>query len=545
MVGKGKSISGPFVGKVTQSYLTRRCNVHPNKGTWIHVGPMQEPRNMLLYVLCLEQLWKGKPIRPILHCCHCRDMIIWSQPRLSKAKREKEGMLDINLFRVEKGGNPEAVKASQRKRGKSPELVDTIIDLDRTWVKLRFDVDECNKLANKLQASIAERLRAKQDAEDLKSERKAVLEKKVGIEKEMTELEATIKTHLQNMGNIVHEDVPVSMDEKDNGLVKLHQSEVFGEARKRADFRPHHQVLAMLDGYDGERGAKVAGHRGYFLKNLGVKLNQALINYGIDFLMAREYNVLQTPFMMRKDLMAKCAQLEEYDETLYRIDDDGESGKYLIATSEQPIATYHSDEWFDEPSKQLPMRYAGYSTCFRKEAGSHGKDTWGLFRIHQFEKVEQFVLCEPEHSWAEHERMLAISAEFMESLGFSYRVISIVSGALNNAAAKKYDLEAWFPAMGDYRELVSCSNCTDYQARRLEIRCGTKKMGEREKRYVHCLNSTLCATERALCCLLENWQTAEGLVIPPVLRPYMNGMEFAPFVRSAEEELSKKVAEKL
>lgn len=202
----------------------------------------------------------------------------------------------------------------------------------------------------------------------------------------------------------------------------------------------------------------------------------------------------------------------------------------MIATSEQPIAAYHADEWFEAPEKQLPIKYCGYSTCFRKEAGSHGRDTWGLFRIHQFEKIEQFVICDPEHSWAMMEEMLGASEEFYQALGLSYRVVGIVSGALNNAAAKKYDLEAWFPNYGQYKELVSCSNCTDYQSRRLEIRCGLRKMGDREKKYVHCLNSTLCATERTLCCILENYQTPDGLVVPEVLRPYMGGDDFIPYV---------------
>jgi seryl-tRNA synthetase len=155
------------------------------------------------------------------------------------------------------------------------------------------------------------------------------------------------------------------------------------------------------------------------------------------------------------------------------------------------------------------LRYAGYSTCFRKEAGAHGKDTWGIFRVHQFEKIEQFVITEPGKSWEQFDEMIKVSEEFYQSLGLPYQIVSIVSGALNNAAAKKYDLEAWFPYQGEYKELVSCSNCTDYQSRRLEIRCGVKKMGGREKKYVHCLNATLCATERALCCILENYQTPE------------------------------------
>lgn len=174
-------------------------------------------------------------------------------------------------------------------------------------------------------------------------------------------------------------------------------------------------------------------------------------------------------------------------------------------------------------------RYAGFSTCFRKEAGAAGKDNWGIFRVHQFEKIEQFCLTEPEKSWEMFNEMISTSEEFMQSLGFQYRVVAIVSGALNNAAAKKYDLEAWFPYQNTFKELVSCSNCTDYQSRRLEIRCGVKKAQSQEKVYVHCLNSTLCATERTLCCILETHQREDGVVVPEALRPYMGGRDFLPF----------------
>jgi seryl-tRNA synthetase len=262
-----------------------------------------------------------------------------------------------------------------------------------------------------------------------------------------------------------------------------------------------------LAGYDAERGVKVAGHRGYFLTDIGVDLILGLIQYGLNFLKQRGYKKLMTPYFMNKDAMAKTAQLSQFDEELYKVTGDAGDEKYLIATSEQPISAFHSGEWIPETS--LPLKYAGFSSCFRKEAGAHGKDTWGIFRVHQFEKVEQFVLCEPEHSWQMLEDMIKYSEEFYQSLGLSYRVVSIVSGALNNAAAKKYDLEAWFPFQGEFKELVSCSNCTDYQSRNLEIRCGMKKMGEREKKYVHCLNSTLTAAERTLCCILENWQTED------------------------------------
>lgn len=233
---------------------------------------------------------------------------------------------------------------------------------------------------------------------------------------------------------------------------------------------------------------------------------------------------------MNKEVMAETAQLEEFDEALYKVTGGSEdSEKYLIATSEQPISAFHRKEWMEPES--LPIRYAGISTCFRKEAGSHGRDAWGIFRIHQFEKVEQFVITSPEESWKMHDEMMDTAQEFYKQLGLPFRVVKIVSGELNNAAAKKLDLEAWFPTLGVFRELVSGSNCTDYQSRAMEIRFGQKKMGEREKKYVHMLNATLTATERTMCCLLEVHQTAEGINIPECLQPYMDGKTFIPFTK--------------
>ncbi len=234
---------------------------------------------------------------------------------------------------------------------------------------------------------------------------------------------------------------------------------------------------------------------------------------------------------MKREIMGETAELADFDDMLYKVEGSGENGEgdyYLIATAEQPISTMYRGEWLER--NNLPLKYGGISPCFRKEAGAHGKDTWGIFRIHQFEKVEQFVICAPEDSWKYHEEMIKVSEEFYQSLGLPYRVINIVSGALNNAAAKKYDLEAWFPGYGTYRELVSCSNCTDYQSRSAEIRLRTDKKVEGDKKiYVHMLNGTLCATERALCCILENYQTEKGLNVPEVLRPYV-GVDFIPYI---------------
>ena len=239
--------------------------------------------------------------------------------------------------------------------------------------------------------------------------------------------------------------------------------------------------------------------------------------------------------------MAETAQLEEFDEALYKVHGDNGDEKYLIATSEQPISAYHRKEWIQP--QELPIKYAGLSTCFRKEAGSHGKDAWGIFRIHQFEKVEQFAITDPAKSWEMHGEMLKVAEGFYQSLGLPYKVINIVSGELNNAAAKKLDLEAWFPTLAEWRELVSCSNCTDYQARAMETRYGSKKSNDTEKQYVHMLNATLCATERTICCILENYQTEEGVVVPECLRPFMGGMEIMPFVKPCPENLNaKKIA---
>eukprot|EP01047_Picozoa_sp_COSAG01_P086260 COSAG01_NODE_19316_length_1017_cov_46.108932_1_plen_266_part_10 len=255
-------------------------------------------------------------------------------------------------------------------------------------------------------------------------------------------------------------------------------------------------------------GTKVSGGRAYFLKGHGVMLNQALINYGLVFLARRGYTQMHCPFFMRQSMMGLCAQLSQFDEELYKVTGEGED-KYLIATSEQTLCAYHQGKRLEK--KDLPMRYAGYSSCFRKEVGSHGRDQLGIFRVHQFEKVEQFVISSPEDgkSWALMEQMSKISEEFYQSLEIPYKVIDVVTGELNNAAARKFDLEAWFPGARQYRELVSCSNCTDYQARRLSCRVAGAggKGAETENTHVHMLNSTLCATSRAMCCIVENYQS--------------------------------------
>ncbi|KAF8246944.1 serine-tRNA ligase [Wilcoxina mikolae CBS 423.85] len=438
-------------------------------------------------------------------------------------------MLDVFSFIEERGGNPEAIRESQRRRHASVEIVDEIIQMWNDCKEARYAVTMKGRDANAVQKEIGLKKKAKEDASEL-------LAKKIQLEAEKKELEAIadakekeMNKKLGTIGNIVHDSVPISDNEDNNELIRTWAPE--GVKVEKRDVLSHHDVLARLDGYEPERGVKVVGHRGYFLKQWGVFLNQALINYGLEFLSSKGYTPLQTPQFMLKDMMAKTAQLEQFDEELYKVvDGDASNDKYLIATSEQPISALHADEWFQ--NKQLPVRYAGYSTCYRREAGAHGKDAWGIFRVHQFEKVEQFVITEPEKSWEAFDEMIGFSEEFYKSLGIPYRVVAIVSGALNNAAAKKYDLEAWFPFQGEYKELVSCSNCTDYQSRNLDIRYGAVSQTDSIKKYVHCLNSTLCATERALCCIMENYQTEEGFNVPEPLRKYLPGApEFIPFTK--------------
>ena len=438
--------------------------------------------------------------------------------------------IDILHFRDEtKGGGLEQIRASHAKRNGPPEVIDEIVALDVQWREMCFRLDNHRKNAKLMSKAIGQLIKGKKPAEEIAEAKARVATNAAELKAlsvEIVEVEKQVKKKVASVGNYVHESVPTGVDEEKANRVE----KTWGEPKPSTpELHHHHELLYMIGGYEPERGVKVAGHRGYFLTGVGCLLNQALIQYGLSFLCKKKYTPIQPPFMMKKDVMAETAQLSQFDEELYKVT-GGDDEKYLIATSEQPISALHRGEWI--PTTDCPLRYAGISTCFRKEAGSHGKDAWGIFRIHQFEKIEQFVLIDPESSWEEHNRMSAISEEFYQSLNLPYHVIAICAGALNNAAAKKLDLEAWFPTLGVYRELVSCSNCTDYQSRALEIRYGQNKKESQGKQYIHMLNSTLCATERTICCILENYQTPTGVTVPEVLRPFMGGIDFMPFVRA-------------
>ncbi|KKK15969.1 hypothetical protein P175DRAFT_0504437 [Aspergillus ochraceoroseus IBT 24754] len=444
-------------------------------------------------------------------------------------------MLDLVDFISDRGGDPNKIKESQRRRFAPESAVDEVISLYEEARRARYEVSQINSQINGLLKDIGKKKKNKEDASNLLEEKVALEKRRKAAEELAVEKETLRDRKIKTIGNYVHESVPVSDNEDNNAIVRTWSPENF--VPEKPDCLSHHEVLTRLDGYDPERGVKIVGHRGYCLTGYGLFLNLALVNYGLEFLWKKGYTPNQPPQFMLKEMMAKTAQLEQFDEELYKVteSEDKSTDKYLIATSEQPLSALHDSEWLQD--KDLPIKYAGYSTCYRKEAGAHGKDAWGIFRVHQFEKIEQFVLIKPEDSWKAFDEMIATSEEFYKSLGLPYQVVSIVSGALNNAASKKYDLEAWFPFQQEYKELVSCSNCTDYQARALGIRYGAKKTTDVKKSYVHALNATLCATERTLCCVLENYQTAEGFVVPEVLRKYIPGApEFLPFTKELPKD---------
>ena len=466
--------------------------------------------------------------------------------------------LDINLFRKEKGFDPEVVRESEKRRFRKPneedkkDTVDRVIEKDELWRKARFQMDQIAKELNALSKAIGDKKKNKEDCGNEINKVNELKEVREKLEKEEKEVHKELQKRLNVVGNLVHDSVVVSDNEDHNQIVRTWGTIPDLKVNSTPGFAHHHEILAMIDGFDPKRGSKIAGHRGFFLKGVGALLNLALISYGTKFLAERQFTLMHTPFFMKKSIMAETCQLSDFDDQLYKVstgkestEEDPDNEFYLIATSEQPLSAYYLNEVIDRT--ELPIRFGGVSTCFRKEAGAAGKDAWGIFRIHQFEKVEQFVITKPEDSWAEHERMIRISEEFYQSLELPYRVVSIVSGALNDAAAKKYDLEAWFPGYETYRELVSVSNCTDFQSRGLNIKMTHPKKekddkednkGKKDKdnktdknnEFVHMLNGTLCATERALCCILENYQTPEGVRVPKVLVPYV-GTEFIKYTQ--------------
>lgn len=415
-------------------------------------------------------------------------------------------MLDPKIIRE----NPEIIRKMLKNRAIDFDF-DGLVQCDKQRRELIIKTDELRKKRNDVSLEIAQKKKDGQDSAPLLEMMKDVSQKLEEMEKTQNKVELDYKKLALRIPNLIHESVPIGVDETANKEIKK-----WGEP-PRLDFkvRDHVDFSTSLDLVDLERAAKVAGARFYFLKNDLVQLNQALIQYALDFLSKKKYNLIQPPYMINRNSMEGAIIAEDFENVIYKV--EGED-LYLIGTSEHAIAAMHSDEILD--GAKLPIRYAGVSPCFRKEAGAHGKDQKGIFRVHQFEKIEQFVFSRPEDSWKEHELMLSITEEFYKNLGIPYKVMLLSSGDMGKISAKTYDIEAWMGGQNAYREIVSCSNCLDYQARRLKIRFRDKT--NEQTQYLHTLNSTLVATTRTLVAIMENFQTKDGHInVPEVLQRYV------------------------
>ncbi|MEU6755445.1 serine--tRNA ligase [Streptomyces sp. NPDC046685] len=418
-------------------------------------------------------------------------------------------MIDLRLLRED----PDRVRASQRARGEDVELVDALLSADerRRSSGMRFDeLRNEQKSLGKLipKASPEERAELLKKAEQLKQDVKAA-------EAEQNEADEAAKRLLLQLGNIVHEDVPVG-GEEDFTVLETHGT-IRDFAAEGFEPKDHLELGESLGAIDVERGAKVSGSRFYYLTGVGALLELALVNAAIAQATEAGFIPMLTPALVRPRAMEGTGFLGQAAENVYHLEKDD---FYLVGTSEVPLAAYHMDEIID--AEKLPLRYAGFSPCFRREAGTYGKDTRGIFRVHQFDKVEMFSYVAPEEAEAEHQRLLEWEKQWLTSLELPFQVIDVATGDLGASASRKFDCEAWIPTQGKYRELTSASNCDSFQARRLSIRYRDGK----KTQPLSTLNGTLCAVPRTIVAILENHQQADGSVrVPQVLRPYLGGCE--------------------
>ena len=423
-------------------------------------------------------------------------------------------MLDAKLLRE----NPVSVENMLKRRGLDFPL-DELIALDKKRRQLIADLQDFRHRKNMLAHTIAQKRAQTEKTDSINTElndMKEVSNKIIELEKEQESVQSKFLNLMMSIPNLLHESVPYGSSERENVVVKE-----YGHKTVKTGLSPkdHIDIATSLDLIDLERAAKISGARFYFLKNELVKMNQALLNFGLDYLSHCGYTLTQPPYMIRREAMEGAIILGDFEQVIYKV--DGED-LYMIGTSEHAVVSMHMDEILE--GKKLPSRYASVSPCFRKEAGAHGRDMKGIFRVHQFEKVEQVVFCRPEDSCKEHERMLDLTEKFYEKLGIPHRTVLLCSADLGKVSAKTYDIEGWFPGQGSYRELVSCSNCLDYQARRLRIRF--RDNTNEETKLVHTLNSTLVATERTMVSIIENYQTDNGTIeVPEILQKYMGDIK--------------------
>ncbi|MEA3203401.1 MAG: seryl-tRNA synthetase [Thermoplasmata archaeon] len=430
-------------------------------------------------------------------------------------------MLDIRLLRE----TPDVVKADLRKRGRDGAVVDQVRALDQAWRDGLKRMEELRAERNRSGKLVAEAKKAGQDAAPVLARMAQVGDELKRLEAEVPAAEKQRDTLLRSIPNLMHPSVPVGKDDGENVEVRAWG----GKPTHAFPAKSHVDLLESLDIADLERAARAAGARFAYLKGDLVLMGRALEMFALQRLAAKGFTAIEPPYMLRREAVEGAVDLADFESVIYKVEaggapetsgNKGEPPLYLIATSEHPIAAFHMGELLSDA--QLPLLYAGVSPCFRKEAGAHGKDTKGIFRVHQFSKVEMFVYCRPEDSWRIHEELVRNAEELFQALNIPHRVVNICTGDLGSIAAKKYDVEAWMPVQGAYREVVSCSNCTDFQARRYNTR-SRKNPGDPTE-FVHTLNSTAIAVQRTLVAILENFQQADGSVtIPEVLRPLMGG----------------------
>lgn len=420
-------------------------------------------------------------------------------------------MLDIYLFREKH----EIIRADHDKRGLPHDKIDRVIHFDKLWLSLQHQTNQLRQKKNTAAKGISE---AKKAGDEAKA--KAILSEVASLGKEISELEQQTEDALtqrdtirMSIPNILHDAVPQGADESGN---TVHST--YGE-KPQFDFEPrtHNELITMNKWVDLKRAAKISGSRFYFLKGDLARLELALQTYAVDFIRQRGYTFVQPPVMMNRQAYEGVTDLGDFETVMYGVEPDK---YYMIATSEHPLTSMYMGETI--PEEQLPLKVVGVSPCFRREVGSHGQSDLGIWRVHQFTKVEQIVIAKPEDSWELHEELLQNCIDLWNELGLHYEVVNICTGDMGTVAARKYDIEAWLPGAAQYKEVVSCSNCTDYQANRLQIKYG--QPGHSNQPIVHTLNSTAVATSRALVAIMEQNQLADGSVrIPEVLIPLMGG----------------------
>ena len=415
-------------------------------------------------------------------------------------------MLDIAYVRE----NQDAVRKNLERR-QDPEklqLLDNALALDVEWRKMKTILDLLRQKRNQSSKSINEARKKGDDIAPLLAEAKTLPDQIRKAEEDEQQLQERLRTLMMRIPNLLHDSVPYGEDESGNVVVKT-----WGEPRKDAPALPHGELLVSLGLADFDKAAEVAGQGFNYLFGDMALLNLSLQRFALDKLQAKGFCPVMPPYMLRRKPYEGVTDLADFETMMYKI--DGED-LHLIATSEHPIAALLMGEVLED--KALPVLYAGVSPCFRKELGSHGVDEKGIFRVHIFQKIEQFVFCRPEESWEWHEKILANAEELFRELELPYRVVNICTGDIGIVAAKKYDLEVWMPREQQYKEAVSCSNCTGYQAVRLNIKYHAKE----ERKHVHTLNSTAIAVQRAMRAIVENHAQPDGTIrVPQALVPYM------------------------